>query len=311
MRTEGPQISTLPATEDAVGSIMEDGQLRIEWNRGLDVNMFTGPNGLDVSFRIRVLADCLVCILCGGFFRNATTIKECLHTFCRTCVLRHLISRRSACPKCGISVEGNILEGCVFDNRLQNLVDKLFPFFKDNDIKMANKLLSYIGKDELPTESAIAMTDGGDPFTEDSYGIDSNSVEKSRPQDFKLEYQRLKRFDIPLALSALKAKLFVKASVFADLECPMASTMTVLPQPNMIISGDMPVRLFTIFILNILMKRNNETLQQVLDEGHRLQLWLEGRPLADAHTLEFACRSRRFAIGANGNCVPIQYKFIK
>ncbi|GFS10239.1 polycomb complex protein BMI-1 [Elysia marginata] len=41
----------------------------------------------------------LICTLCGGYFVDATTIIECLHSFCRTCVVTYLKTSKS-CPTC-------------------------------------------------------------------------------------------------------------------------------------------------------------------------------------------------------------------
>ncbi|KAI0207106.1 hypothetical protein LSAT2_008252 [Lamellibrachia satsuma] len=39
----------------------------------------------------------LVCVLCGGYYVDATTIIECLHSFCKTCIVRYLESSKY-CP---------------------------------------------------------------------------------------------------------------------------------------------------------------------------------------------------------------------
>merc|ERR1712070_1168473 len=36
-----------------------------------------------VSFKTRILNQHLACTLCMGYFRNAYTITECLHTYCK------------------------------------------------------------------------------------------------------------------------------------------------------------------------------------------------------------------------------------
>ncbi|KAB7496042.1 Polycomb complex protein BMI-1, partial [Armadillidium nasatum] len=45
----------------------------------------------------------LLCILCGGYFIDATTVIECLHTFCKSCIVRYLETSKF-CPICDVLV---------------------------------------------------------------------------------------------------------------------------------------------------------------------------------------------------------------
>ena len=38
-----------------------------------------------LTFQTRILNQHLICTLCMGYFNDACTIIECLHTFCRAC----------------------------------------------------------------------------------------------------------------------------------------------------------------------------------------------------------------------------------
>ena len=53
----------------------------------------------------------LKCSLCGGFFRDAHTINECLDTFCKSCIFKYFLEdgNREACPKCGTHLGGRPL----------------------------------------------------------------------------------------------------------------------------------------------------------------------------------------------------------
>ena len=53
-----------------------------------------------IRFQTRLLNQHLVCTLCMGYFADATTIIECLHTFCRDCILQHFHEAHT-CPQCG------------------------------------------------------------------------------------------------------------------------------------------------------------------------------------------------------------------
>lgn len=45
----------------------------------------------------------ITCNICKGYLIKATTIVECLHTFCHSCLMRHL-AREKQCPQCDMSI---------------------------------------------------------------------------------------------------------------------------------------------------------------------------------------------------------------
>ncbi|KAL0437403.1 UNVERIFIED_CONTAM: E3 ubiquitin protein ligase DRIP2 [Sesamum radiatum] len=61
-----------------------------------------------VKVRREAVAPCMTCPLCHKLFRDATTIIECLHTFCRKCIYKKLSDEEmDCCPICNIDL------GCV------------------------------------------------------------------------------------------------------------------------------------------------------------------------------------------------------
>jgi len=89
------------------------------------------------------LARRLRCDLCNGLFRDPVTLPECMHSFCRACLLRRmskagqLDTPRPICPSCGVpAASGRPLY--VLDSLLAGLVAKLFP----EAIKADKKLLA-------------------------------------------------------------------------------------------------------------------------------------------------------------------------
>ncbi|XP_077978103.1 polycomb complex protein BMI-1-A-like [Glandiceps talaboti] len=74
----------------------------------------------------------LMCVLCGGYFIDATTIIECLHSFCKTCIVRYLETSKY-CPVCDAQVhKTRPLLNIRPDRTLQNIVYKLVPaLFRD------------------------------------------------------------------------------------------------------------------------------------------------------------------------------------
>ncbi|CDJ40536.1 zinc finger (C3HC4 RING finger) protein, putative [Eimeria tenella] len=64
---------------------------------------FEGDEGLDVSFPLKAIEKIFRCSLCSGYFRDAVTIKECLHTFCRWCLYDYVDGGETeevCCPYC-------------------------------------------------------------------------------------------------------------------------------------------------------------------------------------------------------------------
>ncbi|KAL1187995.1 E3 ubiquitin protein ligase DRIP2 [Cardamine amara subsp. amara] len=71
---------------------------------------------------------CMNCSLCDKLLRDATTISECLHTFCRKCIYEKITEDEiECCPVCDIDLGGAPLEKLRPDHILQDLRAKLFP----------------------------------------------------------------------------------------------------------------------------------------------------------------------------------------
>ncbi|CAN9500099.1 unnamed protein product [Ophioblennius macclurei] len=71
------------------------------------------------------------CALCCGFLIDATTITECLHTFCKCCIVKHFL-HSNRCPTCSIVVhQTQPLYNIRPDRQLQDIVYKMVPFLED------------------------------------------------------------------------------------------------------------------------------------------------------------------------------------
>ncbi|CAD6213685.1 unnamed protein product [Miscanthus lutarioriparius] len=76
-----------------------------------------------------LLARCMTCPLCRGLLRDATTISECLHTFCRKCIYQKFDDEEvECCPVCKIDLGCTPTEKLRADHSLQDVRSKLFPF---------------------------------------------------------------------------------------------------------------------------------------------------------------------------------------
>ncbi|XP_053167875.1 polycomb group RING finger protein 6 isoform X2 [Hemicordylus capensis] len=81
------------------------------------------------------LTPYIMCSICKGYFIDATTITECLHTFCKSCIVRHFYYS-NRCPKCNIVVhQTQPLYNIRLDRQLQDIVYKLVVNLEEREKK--------------------------------------------------------------------------------------------------------------------------------------------------------------------------------
>ncbi|EEB12607.1 polycomb complex protein bmi-1, putative [Pediculus humanus corporis] len=97
----------------------------------------------------------LMCVLCGGYYIDATTIVECLHSFCRSCIVKHLESSKY-CPICEVQVhKTKPLLNIRPDKTLQNIVYKLVPGLFANEMRSRRKFYRERPHYIKPTNSEL------------------------------------------------------------------------------------------------------------------------------------------------------------
>ncbi|EDO37125.1 predicted protein, partial [Nematostella vectensis] len=71
----------------------------------------------------------ITCGLCEGYLIKPTTITECLHTFCKSCIVTYLQdSEDNTCPSCNTVIhETNPFDLLRSDQTLEDIVFKLVP----------------------------------------------------------------------------------------------------------------------------------------------------------------------------------------
>nr|CCA27133.1 conserved hypothetical protein [Albugo laibachii Nc14] len=86
-------------------------------------------DGRKVSFRYKDINRHFICTLCNGYFRDAQTIKECLHTFCNGCIRSYFWRNRDAhkCPTCSVHLGVKPWTQLISDPSIQGLISKIFP----------------------------------------------------------------------------------------------------------------------------------------------------------------------------------------
>ncbi|KAF5285473.1 hypothetical protein FQA39_LY16647 [Lamprigera yunnana] len=90
----------------------------------------------------------LTCYLCKGYYVDATTISECLHSFCRSCIIKFL-HENSYCPICEVIIN-KAKPNLKLDKTLQDMVYKLVPELFLNEMKRRQRF--YENHSELATK---------------------------------------------------------------------------------------------------------------------------------------------------------------
>ncbi|KAF4522574.1 hypothetical protein B566_EDAN012865 [Ephemera danica] len=114
------------------------------------------------KFCLNDLNPHLLCVLCGGYFVDATTIIECLHSFCKTCIVRYLETSKY-CPICDVQVhKTKPLQNIRSDRTLQDIVYKLVPGLFQKEMQLRRQFYA-----DHPDVAATSREDAGDAL--DSY----------------------------------------------------------------------------------------------------------------------------------------------
>ena len=70
-------------------------------------------DGSDVVFQTKIMNEHLICSLCMGYLRDAMTVTECLHTFCKSCIHQHFAGE---------------LKASDVEERIGREIDHVFPY---------------------------------------------------------------------------------------------------------------------------------------------------------------------------------------
>jgi late competence protein required for DNA uptake (superfamily II DNA/RNA helicase) len=128
------------------------------------------------------------CTLCGGYLREAYTIVQCMHTFCKSCLLLRLgkIKGTQICPHEGCSTEVMCrlqkdstfkVKGMLADSTMQSLTDKCVPDVVEEDKRLEE--LFYAQQKAAKAEAGVAV--GGN----DGAGAGAADPKKSQSSSLK------------------------------------------------------------------------------------------------------------------------------
>ncbi|XP_047363242.1 uncharacterized protein YMR317W-like isoform X1 [Vespa velutina] len=134
------------------------------------------------KLRLSKLNEQLTCKLCGGYFIDATTIIECLHSFCRSCIVKYLENNKY-CPICEVQVhKSKPLLNIRPDYTLQDIVYKLVPGCYQNEMRCRREFYSKHPEERSQVLSPEAR---GEPIESHIYSPDESlslSLQYFNPQ---------------------------------------------------------------------------------------------------------------------------------
>ncbi|CAG2166299.1 unnamed protein product, partial [Oppiella nova] len=95
---------------------------------------------------VKEFNELIQCFLCKGYLIDATTVIECLHSFCKTCIINHLESntpKSRLCPRCDSQIHRTKPKLFIrSDPTLQDIIYKLVPGLYKNEMTRRKEFYS-------------------------------------------------------------------------------------------------------------------------------------------------------------------------
>ncbi|XP_063221215.1 polycomb group RING finger protein 3 isoform X2 [Bacillus rossius redtenbacheri] len=132
---------------------------------------------MERRIKLKTLNNHITCQICRGYLIDATTVTECLHTFCKSCLVKHL-EENNTCPTCQIVIhQSHPLQYISYDRTMQDIVYKLVPDLQQKEMKREREFYRLRGetcpKDFPPTAcEAEEEKVPADPHEEDYHRYD-------------------------------------------------------------------------------------------------------------------------------------------
>lgn len=214
--------------DETSGSESEDDETKEDHDER-DLNEPVEPvlDGRQLTLELRSLT-LLVCKLCDGYFRDAHTITECLHTFCKTCLLNHFaLQERSehkfSCPQCQLQLETTepLRTSLRLDRVMQNLVDKIMPQWGAADDELRQRIFGAFRKAGTGTAKQTGVPASSEEQTEEDAAA-AFAAQKFRSGDSIIFELRPEKSSTSSSSSAAAAN--ANSTALAPLEQPIIRT---------------------------------------------------------------------------------------
>ncbi|CAF3848150.1 unnamed protein product [Rotaria sp. Silwood1] len=157
----------------------------------------------------------LQCSLCNGYLVDPYTIKECMHTFCRTCILvyfENLSPSEYKCPKCNLNLQpfSDISKCLIPDRQYEDILHSLLPLLDIDEINNEKKFYEQnslsIPKD---LRLKLRLVQNLSPMR----FIDKQNHVRMRSLKTKSTISRVKKSTIPIALQIELCKKYIDPSL--------------------------------------------------------------------------------------------------
>lgn len=93
----------------------------------------------ETKIRLADVNEFITCVLCKGYLIDATTITECLHTFCKQCIVTYL-EDKCTCPICDTLLhQSHPYLYIAHDRTMQSIVYSLVSNLEKNELERQMK----------------------------------------------------------------------------------------------------------------------------------------------------------------------------
>ncbi|XP_070540077.1 polycomb group RING finger protein 3-like isoform X1 [Ptychodera flava] len=123
----------------------------------------------------------ITCSICHGYLIDATTITECLHTFCKSCIVKFL-EDHNTCPTCHIVIhQSHPLHYIGHDRTMQDIVYKLVPRLQEDEENREREFYECQGM-QPPTQGSDSENEDSKEDASTSKTEDDNDYHRSDEQ---------------------------------------------------------------------------------------------------------------------------------
>ncbi|XP_052896552.1 mucin-5AC [Anopheles moucheti] len=134
--------------------------------------------------RVKDFNDSITCTLCNGYLVEATSVNDCLHAFCRSCIVKYLECNKY-CPRCkSYNSKPITVANLRPDRTLRALVYKLVPGLHKSENQRIIQFYASISSNIVPSVEEDDPTGPGTFHLLD----DQNFFSPDEPISLSLEY---------------------------------------------------------------------------------------------------------------------------
>ena len=242
-----------------------------------------------VEFPLSNLTEHLMCKLCGGYYRDCHTIVDCLHSFCRSCLTLFLKKGQKHCPTCDTQLGPHPFKRhtsistiqILPDRTMQEIVDKMLPSFKEEEIK---KEREFYSQRDIKLKAEYRQLENGDHLER-----------KQKNQSSQSSHVSLSNANTKLLSAAAEA--FMNDNIIELRLIPdTSSRLPALNNPQLRTSGKLKIITLKRYVLRGLNTKGKQNKWKTksknnLDTIHSIEILCNGHPMGNEMTLTFIYRT--------------------